>query len=490
METSEVTLEIGEKQRNSRRLSFSVFVGDIAKLSSGTLLAAVFSTLLVFLIPRVVSVEDFGYWRLFMLYAGYAGFLHLGFADGALLCWAGRPFENFHGEIQSSLKFMFWQHLAFIVPISLTLYLLSPRFRFLGIAVLCFALVFNLACLLQYSLQGARLFKPVAIATALPVATFAALVALRDLKSRPNYKELIALYCVSWLFVLAYLWASAKFQERPVDVPSSPWGLGIKYTLLGWPILLANGGFILAQSADRLVVSSALPIHDFAQYSLAASAMIVPVTAIAAIYKVFFSHIAAVEQHDRTKAYAHASRFVLIGWSLLLPYYFILEFFVRQILPNYVAGLAVAQVLLVGVIFLAGIQILHMSFAYLHGQQRKFLLCTIAAVVVIFSLVIVLALQVRSLLAIAVGQVAAMAGWWLCDEWNLRKITGQNWKEWSRVWAVFGWSTLSYFGVAGWTGNVAARTLIYYTLVVGALYIACPNEVRLGWRLMGGVSTR
>jgi hypothetical protein len=76
-------------------------------MSGGTAAAAVFNTLLVFLIPRLVSVEDFGYWRLFPLYAGYVGFLHFGFADGALLCWAGRPLETFRHEVGCSTRFMF-----------------------------------------------------------------------------------------------------------------------------------------------------------------------------------------------------------------------------------------------------------------------------------------------------------------------------------------------------------------------------------------------
>jgi len=47
--------------------------------------------------------------------------------------------------------------------------------------------------------------------------------------------------------------------------------------------VLANTGYGLVQSADRLVVSSTLPISQFAQYSLAASAMFVPITAITAV---------------------------------------------------------------------------------------------------------------------------------------------------------------------------------------------------------------
>ena len=74
----------------------SAIAADIATLGAGTLLAGVFNVALVFVVPRLISVEDYSYWRLFGLYAACAGFLHFGFADGALLRWAGKPFEEFH----------------------------------------------------------------------------------------------------------------------------------------------------------------------------------------------------------------------------------------------------------------------------------------------------------------------------------------------------------------------------------------------------------
>jgi hypothetical protein len=110
----------------------SALARDVATMSGGTALAAVFNTLLVFLIPRLVSVEDFGYWRLFLLYASFVGFLHMGFADGALLRWAGRPLDDFRHEIGPSMNFLFWQHLVFVVPAGVIVaLLLRPPLGFL-----------------------------------------------------------------------------------------------------------------------------------------------------------------------------------------------------------------------------------------------------------------------------------------------------------------------------------------------------------------------
>jgi O-antigen/teichoic acid export membrane protein len=483
--TDEFTGAVLAEEAKTEGWETSSIAGDIVTLGAGTVLAAAFNTMLIFLIPRLMSVEEYGYWRLFLLYAGYVGFLHFGFADGALLRWAGRTLEAIHHEVGPSWKYMILQHLAVTLPVCAVLGILprlSMHFRLVCAGVLVFGLIMNSATLLQYSLQAGRVFRPVAIAAAVPPGVFVVLAFCWSLKNTPTANELMALYAIAWLVVLIYLWVRVKPQFA--NSPDAAWTLGKTLTAIGWPVVLANTGYGLVQSADRLVVSSALPITQFAQYSLAASAMFVPLTAIAAVARVFFAHAAAVEHDDRANIYKHMSRFLLIAWSLLLPYFFVLEAFVKRFLPKYIPSLPVAGILMISVIFLAGIQILHMNYFYLYGKQREFLYRTIAALALSVVVALVLTGWLHSLLAVAVGQVAALAFWWMVNEWGLRRTTGQSRKDWSRIFAVVGWSMTSYGFVLWCTPHAGWRIPIYYGLVVGALWLSCAEEFRLGWRLL------
>jgi hypothetical protein len=58
---------------------------------------------LAFVLPRILSMESYGYYRLFLLYGGFAGLLHLGFLDGVLIRWAENP-----STLESELKPAFW----------------------------------------------------------------------------------------------------------------------------------------------------------------------------------------------------------------------------------------------------------------------------------------------------------------------------------------------------------------------------------------------
>lgn len=55
---------------------------------SVSMLASVLTTLLL---PRLLGVESFGYWQLFVFYSGYVGFFHLGLTDGVYLLFGGTP---------------------------------------------------------------------------------------------------------------------------------------------------------------------------------------------------------------------------------------------------------------------------------------------------------------------------------------------------------------------------------------------------------------
>jgi O-antigen/teichoic acid export membrane protein len=451
---------------------------DVVTLVVGSFLTAVFSALVVFVIPRITSVEDFGYWRIFLLYSSYVGFFHLGFGEGALLAWAGKSMESLRGEIRPSLVFLIGQHLLLLVPACvIAAFLFPPRMRFVALAVLVFALLQNTEIILQCALQAARRFVPVAVATAAPTGLFLLCACVGLLWGKPDDRILIGCYFLGWLLVLGYLWT----RVHPFGAQStiSAWTIGKRYISIGWPITLANTAFGLVQSSDRFVLSSAVSIYDFAQYSLAASTMMVPVTLIAAIARVFFPHLAATERHRHPEVYGQASSMMVLAWSVLLPYYFVVDWFVHHFLQAYVPILPVAGILLLGALFLAIIQILHGSVFNLYGKQKHFLLYAIVAVVLSMGLTFMAIAMFHSLRLVAAMQVVALGMWWLFNAWRLSGITGESRRDVGLLLLMFGWSAISMCLAYSWGSNWAIRTAFYWALTVGPLVLLYREQMRM-----------
>jgi O-antigen/teichoic acid export membrane protein len=302
---------------------------------------------------------------------------------------------------------------------------------------------------------------------------------------KPDDRALIGCYFVGWLLVLGYLW----LRVHPFGASStiSTWAIGKRYISIGWPITLANTAFGLVQSSDRFVLSSAVSIYDFAQYSLAASTMMVPVTLIAAIARVFFPHLAATERARHAEVYGQASSVMVLAWSVLLPYYFIVDWFVHHFLQAYIPILPVAGILLLGALFLAVIQILHGSVFNLYGKQKHFLLYAVVAVGLSLGLAYGAIAMFHSLRLVAAMQVAALAMWWLFNAWRLSAITGESWRDLGLMLLMFGWSAISMWLAYSWSSNWAIRTGFYWALTAGPLALFYREQMRMIGRFMTGM---
>jgi len=105
-------------------------------------------------------MESYGYYRLFLLYGGSAGVLHLGLLDSALIRWAARPEQRMKNEVADTLAFLLVQHAGVLIPATGVLARLFHRqpWFFLVIALALYAVVFNVSAFGQFALQAEKLF--------------------------------------------------------------------------------------------------------------------------------------------------------------------------------------------------------------------------------------------------------------------------------------------------------------------------------------------
>ena len=56
---------------------------------------SVFSGVMVgFIIPKILGVEEYGFYRTYTMYFTYTSLLHFGFVDGILLKYSGQDYDN------------------------------------------------------------------------------------------------------------------------------------------------------------------------------------------------------------------------------------------------------------------------------------------------------------------------------------------------------------------------------------------------------------
>ena len=69
-------------------------IKDILRVFTTNMIKFLVTLIATFLIPAMLSVDEYGYYKVFGLYAAYIGMLHFGFCDGLFLNYGGKKLET------------------------------------------------------------------------------------------------------------------------------------------------------------------------------------------------------------------------------------------------------------------------------------------------------------------------------------------------------------------------------------------------------------
>lgn len=82
-------------------MSIRQVINNISYSFGANIVSLGVSVLMVMFVPKLLPVEDYGKWQLFLFYFSYLGFLHLGWEDGIYLRYAGKSFHELSPQIFS-----------------------------------------------------------------------------------------------------------------------------------------------------------------------------------------------------------------------------------------------------------------------------------------------------------------------------------------------------------------------------------------------------
>jgi len=67
---------------------------NLAYALSSNFVSLLISVLIVLIVPKLISVKEYGYWQLYLFYASYVGFMHIGWIDGIYLRYGGKEYRE------------------------------------------------------------------------------------------------------------------------------------------------------------------------------------------------------------------------------------------------------------------------------------------------------------------------------------------------------------------------------------------------------------
>ena len=246
---------------------------SIAFLAQGVTLAL--SVIQTMIVPKLLGVEQFGYWQLYIFYVSYVGFFHLGLSSGVYLTTGGQKREEMDkASIKSQMLFgVFYQTFMAIVIVSLSSFLQTGAERtFVVVMTAIYLVLQNLATFMMNELQCMNETKKSSFSTIIErLAFLVPLLVLLVLRIDSFYPYVFA-YTASTLMQLGYCaWNLRDFWEAEWLGLRRTSRLGWASIKIGFPMMLANVMSMLILGIGRVFIDARWGIETFGKLSLALS---------------------------------------------------------------------------------------------------------------------------------------------------------------------------------------------------------------------------
>ena len=128
---------------------------SIAFAAQGVSMTA--SIIMSLLVPKVLGIENYGYWQLFVFYVSYSGFFHFGLNDGVYLVQGGISRNQIDKlVINSQFHFAIVLQLIIGVLIAATAFIIAPdeERAYVLLAFSVYTVIYNLSGYLGYVFQA------------------------------------------------------------------------------------------------------------------------------------------------------------------------------------------------------------------------------------------------------------------------------------------------------------------------------------------------
>ena len=181
---------------------FGVAISNVISIIGGIIVG--------FLLPKVLPVEDYGWYKTFTLYTAYLGFVGLGIQDGIALKYGGKDYEDIDRHLFRS--YFSWYTLVHIIFCFLT-FIFAPlvpntNYRFILVSLGIYAIIANYSAYFQHISQITQRFKEYTtrkiISSILRILNVGALFLWAALGFPPTYKVFLIVFITTELLVTTW----------------------------------------------------------------------------------------------------------------------------------------------------------------------------------------------------------------------------------------------------------------------------------------------
>lgn len=353
------------------------FLKNFSYTFSSNLITLVVSTLVTLIVPKLIGVEDYGFWQLYMFYSTYVGFFHFGWNDGIYLRYGGEKYESldkpkfFSQFIQLSVMQLVF---AAVVILSAGFFTDGPDRTFILQMIALDMVILNVRFMFLFTLQATNRIKKYASIMVTDRVLFIVTVLLLLAFGSRDYHLMIVADLLSKVVSLIYgMYVCKEFVFRRL----TNFTLDLKETWeninVGIKLLMANLASKLIIGIVRFGIERQWDVETFGRVSLTLSISHFMMVFITGIGVVVYPILRRTSMEKLPNIYDIMRNFLMIVSLSFLIFYYPAKELLAIWLPEYADSLLYMALLFPMVVYEGRITLLINTYLKALRYEKKML---------------------------------------------------------------------------------------------------------------------
>lgn len=325
------------------------FIKNFSYTLSSNSVSMIISILVTLIVPKLIGIEEYGFWQLYLLYSTYVGFLHFGWNDGIYLRYGGEKYKDLDKRLFFSQFYMLvilQVIIVFIIFFVSDIYVINENKLFIFKMTAFCTIIVNLRYMLLYILQGTNRIKVYASITMLDRMIYLLLIVFFLLGGNRHYKLMILADILGKLFSLIYAMYTCKdivfnnIFEFYFDFKES-----FENVRIGIKLMFANIASMLIIGVVRFGIERFWSVETFGKVSLTLSISNFLMIFINSIGIVIFPVLRRTSEEKLVNIYSSIRDFLMVILFGILIIYYPFKSMLSDWLPAYAESLKYMAIL-------------------------------------------------------------------------------------------------------------------------------------------------
>lgn len=389
------------------------FISTVAYAFLAQGISLLLSILMSLVVPKVLNIEEFGYWQLFVFYSSYVGFFHFGLNDGIYLRYGGMDYEELDFKLISS---QFWVALILQTVFSIGVSIFSLIFindfdrQFVFIATAICLVISNMSLFIGFIFQAVDKVNIFSTSVIIDKVFFIISVLVLLVFKTDYYNIFVVLFLVSKL--ISFIYCIIKGREmvfsRIKDLKDGFSDIVINVSK-GINLMLSNIASLLILGIGRFIVDRIWGVSAFGKFSFSLSLTNFFLLFISQVSMVLFPTLRRTSG-EQQKAFYNISRNILgILLAGIFIFYVPIAYLLGVWLPQYSESIKYLILLLPLCTFDGKMQMLCTTYLKVMNKERTLLKINVVSMIISLLLCLIGGYVFKNIHLIIIFMVVAIA---------------------------------------------------------------------------------